>query len=71
MGRSLASLKSNGKDPALAERYRVVFFDCVGSGGSDLSSWSEEKYSPRTTRHTRALHAPAPAETYSRWQSDR
>lgn len=31
--------------PALAERYRVVLFDYVGSGGSDLSAWSEDRYS--------------------------
>ncbi|MEU7424870.1 alpha/beta hydrolase [Streptomyces sp. NPDC040750] len=31
--------------PALAERHRVVLFDYVGSGGSDLSAWSKERYS--------------------------
>lgn len=30
--------------PALVDRYRVVLFDYVGSGGSDLSAWSEERY---------------------------
>ncbi|SDP88542.1 alpha/beta fold hydrolase [Lentzea jiangxiensis] len=31
--------------PALARRHRVVLFDYVGSGGSDLSVWTEERYS--------------------------
>ncbi|PYC74526.1 alpha/beta hydrolase [Streptomyces tateyamensis] len=31
--------------PALAARHRVVLFDFVGSGGSDLSAFSEERYS--------------------------
>lgn len=31
--------------PALVDTYRVVLFDYVGSGGSDLSAWSEERYS--------------------------
>ncbi|MFF5565128.1 alpha/beta fold hydrolase [Streptomyces sp. NPDC012623] len=30
--------------PALAENHRVVLFDYVGSGRSDLSAWSRERY---------------------------
>ncbi|MFD0692008.1 alpha/beta fold hydrolase [Actinomadura fibrosa] len=30
--------------PALAAEHRVVLFDYVGSGRSDLSAWSEERY---------------------------
>lgn len=30
--------------PDLVERYRVVVFDYVGAGGSDLSAWSAERY---------------------------
>ncbi|GAB3110852.1 alpha/beta hydrolase [Streptomyces calidiresistens] len=30
--------------PALAEEHRVVLFDYVGSGGSDLASWDADRY---------------------------
>ncbi|MER6163814.1 alpha/beta fold hydrolase [Streptomyces violaceorubidus] len=30
--------------PRLAGRYKVVLFDYVGSGGSDLSAWAPERY---------------------------
>jgi sigma-B regulation protein RsbQ len=31
--------------PALAGEFRLVLFDHVGAGGSELSAWSEERYS--------------------------
>ncbi|MFJ9776083.1 alpha/beta fold hydrolase [Kitasatospora sp. NPDC101157] len=31
--------------PALVDRYRVVLFDYVGCGGSELAAWSEQRYS--------------------------
>lgn len=30
--------------PELTQRHRVVLFDYVGSGGSDLAAWSAERY---------------------------
>jgi sigma-B regulation protein RsbQ len=30
--------------PLLADRFRLVLFDYVGSGGSDLSAWTPERY---------------------------
>ena len=30
--------------PVFADRYRVVLFDHVGFGGSDLAAWSEDRY---------------------------
>jgi sigma-B regulation protein RsbQ len=30
--------------PAFADRYRIVLFDHVGAGGSDLSAYDEQKY---------------------------
>ncbi|MFI2376978.1 alpha/beta fold hydrolase [Streptomyces sp. NPDC018964] len=32
-------------EPALARDFRVVLFDYVGAGRSDLSAWQEERYS--------------------------
>ncbi|MFE4054249.1 alpha/beta fold hydrolase [Streptomyces sp. YIM B13518] len=32
-------------EPALAQDFRVVLFDYVGAGRSDLSAWQEERYS--------------------------
>ncbi|MFD3549756.1 alpha/beta fold hydrolase [Streptomyces sp. NPDC058655] len=31
--------------PALAEEFRIVLFDYVGSGNADPSAWSEQRYS--------------------------
>ncbi|MFD9380124.1 alpha/beta fold hydrolase, partial [Streptomyces sp. NPDC059999] len=31
--------------PALAEDYRLVLFDYVGSGHADASAWDEQRYS--------------------------
>ena len=31
--------------PRFEDRYRVILFDHVGAGGSDVSEWSEDRYS--------------------------
>ena len=45
--------------PGLAADFRVVLFDHVGAGKSDLSAWREERYSSLDrVRGGRAGHLP-------------
>src|SRR3712207_6854269 len=41
--------------PAFADRYRIVLFDYVGMGGSDVSAYDEDRY--RSEEHTSELQS--------------